>query len=63
MFSPSFILGLDVHDMEDLGDLAGYETKRERSQRFGLGYLRLDRPLKKDLVIPYKRDLIKYLQY
>ena len=44
------ILGLDVHDMEDLGDLAGYETGRERSQRFGLGYLRLDRPLKKDMV-------------
>ncbi len=45
------ILGLDVHDMEDLGDLAGYETGRERSQRFGLGYLRLDRPLKKDMVV------------
>ncbi|WP_414575961.1 aminopeptidase P family protein [Anabaena sp. CCY 9402-a] len=39
------LLGLDVHDMEDLGDLAGYEAGRERSDRFGLGYLRLNRPL------------------
>ena len=40
------LLGLDVHDMEDLGDLAGYAPGRQRSDRFGLGYLRLDRPLK-----------------
>ena len=39
------LLGLDVHDLEDLGDLAGYEEGRKRSDRFGLGYLRLDRPL------------------
>lgn len=39
------LLGLDVHDLEDLGDLAGYEEGRSRSDRFGLGYLRLDRPL------------------
>lgn len=39
------LLGLDVHDMEDLGDLAGYAPGRSRSQRFGLCYLRLDRPL------------------
>ncbi|OZH53753.1 aminopeptidase, partial [Hydrocoleum sp. CS-953] len=39
------LLGLDVHDMEDLGDLAGYEIGRERSSRFGLGFLRLNRPL------------------
>ena len=39
------LLGLDVHDMEDLGDLAGYEIDRERSSRFGLGFLRLNRPL------------------
>jgi Xaa-Pro aminopeptidase len=45
------LLGLDVHDMEDLGDLAGYETGRSRSKRFGLGYLRLDRPLKADMVV------------
>lgn len=39
------LLGLDVHDMEDLGDLAGYAAGRTRSDRFGLAYLRLDRPL------------------
>ena len=38
------LLGLDVHDMEDLGDVAGYEAGRKRSDRFGLGYLRLNRP-------------------
>ncbi|MEA5533917.1 aminopeptidase P family protein [Crocosphaera sp. XPORK-15E] len=45
------LLGLDVHDMEDLADLAGYELGRTRSQRFGLGYLRLDRPLKAGMVV------------
>ncbi|MCT7949392.1 aminopeptidase P family protein [Ancylothrix sp. C2] len=40
------LIGLDVHDMEDLGDLAGYEEGRTRSERFGLGYLRLNRCLK-----------------
>ncbi len=45
------LLGLDVHDMEDLGDLAGYEAGRKRSDRFGLGYLRLDRPLTAGMVI------------
>lgn len=45
------LLGLDVHDMEDLGDLAGYEEGRTRSERFGLGYLRLDRPLKVGMVV------------
>ena len=45
------LLGLDVHDMEDLGDLAGYEEKRERSDRFGLGYLRLNRPLRPGMLV------------
>jgi Xaa-Pro aminopeptidase len=39
------LLGLDVHDMEDLGDRAGYAPGRARSTQFGLGYLRLDRDL------------------
>lgn len=39
------LIGLDVHDMEDLGDRAGYAPGRTRSDRFGLGYLRLDRDL------------------
>ncbi len=45
------LLGLDVHDMEDLGDLAGYEAGRVRSDRFGLGYLRLDRPLQSGMLV------------
>ncbi len=45
------LLGLDVHDMEDLGDLAGYAPGRTRSDRFGLGYLRLDRTLQPGMVV------------
>ena len=45
------ILGLDVHDMEDLGDLAGYEPGRTRSDRFGLGYLRLNRTLRPGMLV------------
>jgi len=39
------LLGVDVHDMEDLGDRAGYQPGRKRSKRFGDCYLRLDRDL------------------
>lgn len=39
------LLGLDVHDMEDFGDRAGYAPGRTRSPQFGLSYLRLDRDL------------------
>ncbi len=39
------LIGLDVHDMEDLGDRAGYAPGRTRSSRFGDAYLRLDRDL------------------
>ncbi|MGB8701092.1 MAG: aminopeptidase P family protein [Thermosynechococcaceae cyanobacterium] len=45
------LLGLDVHDMEDLGDLAGYAPGRTRCDRDGLRYLRLDRPLQPDMVV------------
>lgn len=45
------LLGLDVHDMEDLGDLAGYAAGRQRSDRFGLTFLRLDRPLTTGMVV------------
>lgn len=45
------LLGLDVHDMEDFGDLAGYEAGRRRSDRFGLTYLRLDRPLRSGMAV------------
>ncbi|HZL16887.1 MAG TPA: aminopeptidase P family protein [Polyangia bacterium] len=39
------LLGLDVHDMEDLGDRAGYAPGRERAKEFGMRALRLDRDL------------------
>ncbi|MDB9529098.1 aminopeptidase P family protein [Oscillatoria sp. CS-180] len=45
------LLGLDVHDMEDLGDLAGYASGRSRSDRFGLAFLRLDRPLQAGMAV------------
>lgn len=45
------LLGLDVHDMEDLGDLAGYAEGRVRSDRFGLCYLRLNRPLQAGMTV------------
>ncbi|MBD2109741.1 aminopeptidase P family protein [Nodosilinea sp. FACHB-13] len=45
------LLGLDVHDMEDLGDMAGYEPGRSRSDRFGLKFLRLDRSLAANMVV------------
>ncbi len=39
------MLGMDVHDMEDLGDVVGYCKGEKRSKQFGLNYLRLGRPL------------------
>lgn len=45
------LMGLDVHDMEDLGDLSGYADGRERSDRFGLAFLRLDRPLEAGMAV------------
>lgn len=51
------LLGLDVHDMEDLGDRAGYAPGRERSAQFGLGYLRLDRDLAPGMVVTIEPGL------
>ena len=45
------LLGLDVHDMEDLGDRAGYAPGRARRASFGWGYLRLDRTLQAGMAI------------
>ncbi len=51
------LLGLDVHDMEDLGDRAGYAPGRARSPQFGLGYLRLDRDLAPGMLVTIEPGL------
>ncbi|NOY94035.1 MAG: M24 family metallopeptidase, partial [Deltaproteobacteria bacterium] len=51
------LLGLDVHDMEDLGDRAGYAPGRERSTQFGLSYLRLDRDLEPGMAVTIEPGL------
>jgi Xaa-Pro aminopeptidase len=45
------LLGLDVHDMEDLGDRAGYAPGCNRSAGFGDCYLRLDRVLSPGMAV------------
>ena len=45
------MLGQDVHDMEDLGDIVGYPEGEERSSQFGLAFLRLARELAAGWVI------------
>ena len=45
------MMGLDVHDMEDLGeDFVGYEENQKRSDQFGTAYLRLAREMKPGFV-------------
>ncbi|MFO0578334.1 MAG: aminopeptidase P family protein [Polyangia bacterium] len=51
------LLGLDVHDMEDLGDRAGYAPGRRRSSQFGLAYLRLDRDLTPGMAVTIEPGL------
>ncbi len=46
------MMGLDVHDMEDLGeDYVGYDETIQRSDQFGLAYLRLAKALKPGFVL------------
>lgn len=46
------MMGLDVHDMEDLGeDYVGYDETVQRSEQFGLAYLRLAKELKPGFVL------------
>jgi len=45
-------IGLDVHDMEDLGEkFVGYDDNTQRSEQFGLAYLRYGKELKAGLVM------------
>ena len=46
------MLGLDVHDMENLGeDRVGYDDTIKRNEQFGLASLRLAKPLKSGYVV------------
>lgn len=46
------MMGLDVHDMENLGeDFVGYDRETRRSKQFGLGYLRFARTLRPGFVL------------
>jgi len=52
------MIGLDVHDLENVGEqYVGYEPGMERSQQFGLGYLRLARTLKPGFVLTVEPGL------
>lgn len=52
------MMGLDVHDMEDLGeDNVGYDDQVKRSEQFGLRSLRLARPLKQGFVLTVEPGL------
>jgi Xaa-Pro aminopeptidase len=45
------MMGQDVHDMEDLGDIVGYPDGESRSPQFGLSFLRLAKTLESGFVI------------
>lgn len=52
------MLGLDVHDMEDLGeDRVGYTAEIRRSERFGFSALRLGRELQAGFVLTVEPGL------
>jgi Xaa-Pro aminopeptidase len=51
------LIGLDVHDMEDLGDRAGYAPGRARATEFGIRYLRLDRDLAPGMAVTIEPGL------
>ena len=61
MFFPhglGHMLGLDVHDMENIGEqYVGYEPGVERSEQFGLSYLRLARKLRPGFVLTVEPGL------
>ncbi len=45
------LLGLDVHDLENFGDIAAYAAGRTRPEGFGSAYLRLDLDLCPGMVV------------
>jgi Xaa-Pro aminopeptidase len=53
------LLGLDVHDMEDLGDRAGYAPGRARAASAGDRLLRLDRDLSPGMCVTIEPGFYK----
>lgn len=52
------MMGLDVHDMEDLGEeYVGYDDTVERSEQFGLAYLRMAKKLEPGFVLTVEPGL------
>jgi Xaa-Pro aminopeptidase len=52
------MIGLDVHDMEDLGEnFVGYSEEVQRSEQFGTAYLRLGRALEPGFVLTVEPGL------
>ncbi|GMV40012.1 MAG: Xaa-Pro dipeptidase [Myxococcales bacterium] len=51
------LIGLDVHDLELFGDLAGYGSGRSRDPQFGLCWLRLDRDLEPGMAVTIEPGL------
>ena len=51
------LIGLDVHDMEDFGDQAGYAPGRTRRPGFGDKFLRLDRDLEPGMAVTIEPGL------
>ena len=51
------LIGLDVHDMEDFGDLAAYAPGRTRRKEFGSKFLRLDRDLAPGMTVTIEPGL------
>lgn len=52
------MIGLDVHDMEDLGEnYVGYSDEVQRSDQFGTAYLRLGRALEPGFVLTVEPGL------
>jgi len=45
------LLGMDVHDLENFGDLPSYPRGVSRPDQFGTGFLRLDLPLEPGWVV------------
>ena len=51
------LLSLDVHDMENFGDIAAYSEGRQRSTQFGTAYLRMDLDLEPNMVVTIEPGL------